>query len=160
MNTFETDSTGKLRIDERLIVSAGILITSAMMACVAASFVQMGELAATGWRGSYLILLSFLVALEAIYSQRLLYHFYFTDPKLVIYRLTEWVVIIVVLKISQLLNRGVENLLVELAGWQKDFVSDFFTDETIFGLVVLIIVWYFSGRFAHELIPLDADQRV
>ena len=160
MNHSTSETVEKLRVDERIMVSAGFLITSVMMTCLLACLVQIGELAAPGWNGTYLILVGFLVALESLYSHRLLYHLNFTDPKFIIYRLTEWVIILVLLKIIQLINSGLEGGLAEMFSWQRDFFLNFFTNETIFGLISIAIAWVISGKFALELIPLEANQHI
>ena len=160
MNHSTSETVEKLRVDERIMVSAGFLITSVMMTCLVAGFVQIGELAAPGWNGTYLILVGFLVALESLYSHRLLYHLYFTDPKFIIYRLAEWVIILVLLKTIQLINSGLEGGLAEMLSWQRDFFLNFFTNETVFGLISIAIAWVISGKFALELIPLEANQHI
>jgi hypothetical protein len=149
-----------LRIDERLMILGGYLITSGMMACLAASMVQFGELAQPSWNGAYLVILGFLVALEALYSHRLLRNLFFTDPKYIGYRVSEWVVILIVLKFVQIINSDGLSIFSTILSWQQNFSESFFNNETIFAGVTLLIVWLISSRFAGYLNDLEANQRV
>jgi hypothetical protein len=149
-----------LHIDERLIVLVGYLLTSAMMTCLTASFVQLGELAAPGWDGSYLYVLGFLVALEATYSHRALRTRYFTDPKWIVFRFSELILILATLKAAQILTTEGRSLWTGLSLWQQDLGANFFDNETIYGIVTLAFVWVLSGQFAGELIALEANQFV
>jgi hypothetical protein len=112
-----------------------------------------------GWNGAYLVVLAFMVALESMYSHRLLRSMYITDPQWLGYRLSEWVVILVALKVTQVINTGGRYILSDLQAWQQNF-SNFFDNETIFGLVTLLIVWGVGGRIADELIDLEANPSV
>ena len=157
---YDPEVSEPLRIDERLVVLAGFLISAGMMACLAASLTWFGELIVAGWDGTYLIVLSFLVALKSLYSHRLLRSQFFTDPVWVSYRVSEWVVILVVLKGVQILDAGSMGIYQEILSWQNNFAQNFFNNETAFGVITLLIVWVASGRFADELVALEANERV
>lgn len=157
---FDPEISDPLHIDERLVVMAGFLITSSMMVCLVANLTQFGRLILPGWRGAYLIVMGFIVALESLYSHRLLRNQYFTDPLWVSYRISEWVMIVVILKSLEILSVGSANLYAEINSWQVDFYQNFLDTETMFGLIALVFVWLICGRFAEVLVALEANERV
>lgn len=145
---------------ERLTVLASYFLASAMLTCLAVSLVQFGEAYAPGWDGTYLVALSFFLALEALYSHRLLRNLVFSDPQAVAYRAAELVVIMVGLKVAYYVARGPGLLVGDLSLWREDFWNNFFTDEYLFGLFTAALVWFISTRMGASLVLLEFDERV
>jgi hypothetical protein len=145
---------------ERPAILASYLIVGAMMACLAVSLVQLGELAFPGWGGGYLVALGFLVALESMYSRRALKGRYFPEPEWLWYRGSEAVVIALAVKLFYYLQHGLGRLWLDIPLWFQDFFAHFSTTEFGFGCLVMALVWAVSGQFASDLIVLEVDERL
>jgi hypothetical protein len=141
-------------------LGANFLLVSLMLTCLSVTFVQLGEAIFTGWQGEYLIVLSFFVALEAMYSARRVSEWNFPDTGLLVYRATEWVLILAFLKISSYFSTGLWQLTRDLPLWQENFGRNFLSGEFIFGAIVLLAVWMFAGRYSLDLLPLEVNERV
>jgi hypothetical protein len=149
----------KIQANQRFTIVASFLIVGAMMVCLAVSFVQLGELILPGWSGDYLVALSFLVAIEAMYSHRRLAHLSFTEKEFVVYRLAEFILIFFVLKLAFYLVNGFDLLLLDLPLWREDLWMNFFTGEYLFGITVVLIIWVVSLRFSADLQAFEVDEQ-
>lgn len=142
------------------VLGANFLLVSLMLTCLAVTFVQLGEAIFTGWQGDYLIVLSFFIALEAMYSARRVSEWNFPDSSLLVYRATEWVLILVLLKGLSYFSPGLGQLSRDLPLWQENFGRNFLNGEFIFGAIVLLAIWMFAGRYSMDLLPLEVNERV
>jgi hypothetical protein len=91
-----------LRANERLARLAGTVMVAAMMACVMVTIVQLLEVIFPGWNGNMLIVVAFFLALEAMNLQRSRRERSFPDLDWFLFYITEWVVILLILKIVML----------------------------------------------------------
>ena len=109
-----------IKIDERFNVLTGYLIISLMMVCLAVIVVQIGEVVRPAWDGSYLIIIAFFVSLEALHANRLLRYVKISDPRWVGYRVSEWVIILFLLELAQILQLEGGTVLGTISSWQQD----------------------------------------
>ncbi len=133
------------------------VLVAAMLACLSISLVQAARLLSPAWPGEYLVVLSFLVALEAILSWRGLGRRHFPDLDWFLYIGSELILILVAVKLAQFLVYGLDSLGQVVQRWNQDFARYFFDPETVAVLAVLLLVWLFSRQMAADLALLDVD---
>jgi hypothetical protein len=148
------------RRNERLTALLTHAIASLMLACAAVSIVQIGEYLQPNWHGTYLVFLSFMVSLEAMVSHRKMKGIYFFTPEWMLYRATEWIIILISLKLTLYAVNGFNQLWVDLPLWQQNFTENFFTAEYVFALVLLFFCWSIANVFSDELSRLEGDEKV
>jgi hypothetical protein len=154
------DLSELFRRNERLTTLLAHAIASLMLACAAVSVVQLGQYLLPSWHGAHLIFLIFIVSLEAMVSHRLMKGIYFFTPEWMLYRATEWVTLLVGLKLVLYAVNGFGQLWVDLPLWQQNFTENFFTGEYIFDLVLLFFFWSIASLFSDELDRLEGDEKV
>ncbi len=154
------DSLEGWRWNQRRFTLAAYLLVSAMMACMTVSLVKLVGLFFPGWSGGYLVVFSFLLALEALYSRRTAEKLTFPEREWVLYRGTEWIVILVVLKVVYYGVYGLDLLREDLPLWWMDFETYFFNGEYLLGIAIAMLVWGVSTYFSLELSFLETDAQV
>jgi hypothetical protein len=162
---------------QRLAAWASGLIVAGMIACVAQGGVLFGQRLVTGWNGTYLVIVCFLVSLEALYTKRALRGIRFLSRRWLIQRLSEWIVILVILKVVVFLVhdvafgaelsswqrlwlsllRGLNEFGASLASGRQNFFNAFFTGEYVVACLFVFTAWLFSTRLAEDLIEIDPD---
>ena len=120
-------STASNRVEDwlwsqRLSSTASQLIVSLMMALLMVPVVLVGQRIFPGWDGSYLIGISLVISLEAMFARRRLRGRHFPEPGWLIFRITEWVVILVALKFLMYGLRGSNQIWNDLISWRQDFL--------------------------------------
>lgn len=146
--------------NERLTTLLTHAIASLMLASAAVSIVQIGEYLQPNWHGAYLIFLCFFVSLEAMVSHRKMKGIYFFTPEWMLYRATEWIIILIGLKLVLYTVYGFGQLWADLPSWQQNFSQNFFTAEYVFDLVLLFFCWSIANVFSDELSRLEGDKKV
>ena len=137
---------------------ASIGISAGLLASFAASFIQVGTYFFPDWNGIYLAPVAFITALDGMLSYRRLRHTGFPDNDWILYRFSEWIVILLLLKIGYYLSHTPEAFLLDLNYLTNQLWGNLFSGEFIFSIVVMIVVWLFSGRFAELLGTLEVDE--
>jgi hypothetical protein len=146
------------QINERLGSIASHFLIALMMVCFAVSIQHLVERVVPGWHGGYIPWLAFLVSLEAMHSRREVRREADLITSRLVYRMIEWVVIALVIKLGLAVSRGLDQLWAELPLWREDFLTYFFDVEYIFVLLLTFIVWSLSGGFEGQLLMLEGDK--
>jgi Domain of unknown function (DUF4129) len=146
--------------NERLTTLLTHAVASLMLACAAVSIVQIAEYLLPNWDGTYLIFLAFIISLEAMISHRMMKGIYFLTPEWLLYRGTEWIIVLVGLKLVLYAVHGFGQLWIDLPLWRQDFVQNFFTGEYLVDLILLFIFWSIANMFSEELSRLEGDEKV
>ena len=149
-----------LKQREPLFNLAASLIVAGMLACMATSLVQLGQAVVRGWQGSYLVGYAFLVALESMYTRRAIRGRNFGEPDWLLYRVTEWVVLLAGLKLAYYVQVGASALVRDLPLWISDFRVYFLSNEYGLGLLIIILVWGLAWYVGGELEILEIDEDV
>jgi hypothetical protein len=142
----------------RLSALLGSLIASLMLACAVVPVARIFEVLSPGWPGTFLVAACFLIALEAMFSRRALRGRSFPQPEWLRYRLSEWILILLGLKLLLYAAFGFDTLALDLSQRGLNFFSFFFSDDYVIILMVGFIVWMLGGNFAEELDLLEADE--
>jgi hypothetical protein len=132
-------------------------IVSLMMVCVAVPLVDLFHAFVPSWNGTYLLIISFIVALEGLYAARSTRHIHFPSRTWFLYRGTELVVILAVLKLLLYVMRGFDSILNDIQHWSQDFLYYFFSGEYLATALVVVGVWILSQQFNTQLMELEAD---
>jgi hypothetical protein len=154
------DLSALFRRNERLTTLLAHAIVGLMLACAAVSIVQLGEYLLPNWHGTYLVFLSLIVSLEAMVSHRMMKGIYFFTPEWVLYRASEWIVILIGLKLALYAVNGFGPLWLDISLWRQNFAENFFTGEYVFDLVLLFFFWAIANVFSEELSRLEGDEKV
>ena len=146
-----------IRWERQFPIFVNYFIVSLMMVCLVA--VLSGVLAAftPGWDGAYLGVVSFAVALEALYSTRITRRLSVFSREWIGYRASELVSILILLKLLIYGMRGFDQLVRDLPLWEKDFLGTFFTGEYLLACLVVFGVYLLCTQFGANLIELEAD---
>lgn len=139
---------------------ASYLISALLLACFAASFVQLGEFFFPDWNGFYLALVGFFTALDGMFAFNRLRHFAFPDKEWVFYRFSEWIVILLLLKLGTYFSQGYQAFGMDINYLVNRQWGDLLSGEFLFSVLVMLVIWMFSGRFADLLGRLDVDERL
>lgn len=146
-----------LRSNERNAIVLSHLLVLAMAMCVVALFIQFGQRLVPGWDAGYMVVVAFLVGLEAIYSKRTLYRVMPLSATWFKHRTAEWVVILVALKALLYLMRGVDQFWVDVQLWSQAFFVNFFSGEFLGAVVIAWVAWSITGMFTGVLLDLEGD---
>lgn len=146
--------------NERFTVFVQHLLICLMLACALVSIVRFGRFLVPSWNGAYLVPVIFLLCLEAMLTQRLVRRAGFLSGEWLRYRLAEWVVLLVGLKLVIYLVRGFDRLLADMAQWRDRFVETWFSGEYLFAVSMAVLFWGLAGIFAEELAQLEGDERL
>lgn|GEM_PF-3563736 len=118
------------------------MILAALMACLVAPLVVLGEGFIPNWRGEYLLLVIPLVALEGLWSQRLYQRLQISGTDLLGPWLAEGGVLIILAKLASYLGHG-PALLADARVWAKEPLA-FFYGETIPLIALVVLAWHLS----------------
>ena len=147
-----------LRENEQLAILGSHLLVALMMGCAGIAAMQFMERFFESSHFGYFPWVCMAISFEAMYSQRKLRRTSIFQTNAVIYRLTELVIIVVVLKASEYLATGTARLFSDVRQWGTDFFSNFFHIEFVFILIIAGLIWWVSLSFAGDLAELEGDE--
>ena len=132
-------------------------IISLMMFCFFYILVQTVKRFTPGWNGNYLLVVFFLLTLLSLFSHRLTREYSFLSREWLLYNVSEWIVILVVLKALLYLVNDPSQFFADLPLWQQDPIRNFFTGEYILVVLASVGLWIMSGSFASRIYPLENE---
>ena len=141
--------------DRRASLAAQVIVLL-MMTCVNVLCVMAAGWVTSGFAPQGVMFFGFLVTVEALSSTRLIKSLPASDRK-PYYRVTEWVVILLILKVFTELRFGFNFFIQNIVAWPKSFAENFFTLNFLFNLLIVILLWTFTTLFALDLIKLEDD---
>lgn len=147
------DNSGKRDRNITLIIS--YMLVTAMLVCVTISIIQFAQRIQPNWNGLFLIGLAIPITLEALLTLRLTAHFSAYSKEMLIFHLTEWVVLLIALKLYTVFSSGATDLFRLLSAWNADFIGNFFTMEYILTVAFLLFIWVLSKQFGEYLEDLE-----
>lgn len=146
--------------NQRLTTLVFHLLAGLMLACLTVTVIQVAEYLFPQWNGDYLVTLSFLVALEAMYARRAIQRYDMFSRERLLYRVTEWVVLLLLIKLVIYQVNGFNQLWSDLFLWRQNFALYFFTDEYLLAFSLIFVVWALAGMFGEDLQKLEGDERI
>ena len=134
------------------------VLIAGMMTCIMAALVAVVKRFGPGWRGEPVVILTFLVCLEGITSGRVIDERGLEDVALVRFRVVEWLVIMIALRVTTILAGDLGPLPGILQEWPGEPGSLF--DLAYLALAVaLFAAWRTSISLAHDLSGLKGYLR-
>lgn len=112
--------------------------------------------------GSYAVILpwlALLISIESLYSRAVGRRVTRTFQQRILYAVSEWIVIGILLKFVILAGNGFATLASEAQSWLKDFYTFIFEPAFLFSLIVLLVVWFVVRALADDLTLLALDER-
>lgn len=153
-----TNHSDALRWNARLATSASFVLVSIMMACVVSTGVQILQLINPAFQGGYLIPICVLVGLEASFGQRRMKYYSFPQPEWIAYRIAEFTVLIIGLRLLFYWLNGIDQLWVDLGSWPEGFLESVFNREYMLALFLALFAWGANHILAEELLLMEADE--
>ena len=126
------------------------VVVGVMVACVTLSLVDLAELFFPGWSGTYVVVISFLAALEANYSYRMIRRRGLRGEDVVRFRIIEMAVLFVLLRVGSLLALGWPGMRTELRAWPLE-PWRILSLEVAYGFVLVLLSWTVSTATTHDL---------
>ncbi len=146
------------QVNEKFGLLASHCLIALMMVCLAISIQHLAQRFVPDWQPGYIPWLAFLVSIEAMHSRRLVRRESDLITSRLVYRIIEWVVIALLVKLILSLSRGIDQLGIELVLWREDFLINFFDGEYVFVLLLSFFIWSISGGYAGQLLKLEGDK--
>jgi hypothetical protein len=117
------------------------LLIASMLVCCVAPLVIYGEQMIAGWRGGYLLIMTFIAVIEGIWSSRI----YKRERVYDLERLWRWMaeaaVLLLVTKLVSYMGKGIEVLLSDFAIWIKEPIR-IITLESLLASFTVLMVWF------------------
>jgi hypothetical protein len=151
-----------IRWNDRLTILVSYFLVAGMMACVAVALVQLGQIFTPEWDGGFLVYFVFLITLEVMFSYRYLKNERLTypDAEWFIYRLTEWVFILIMARAVLYARVGFGQFWTDISSGRESFLLNFFSDEYLVTIFIIFVFWLLSNIFADELSGLEGDEKL
>jgi hypothetical protein len=137
---------------ERFLRPLGI---AGMLTCIAISVSQLISEIAPTWPGRFFSLATFLIALESVYSHRLLNARKTGSRDTMRFRFIEWVVILLFLRLGVYAFYGIARLIQDFAIWSLD-IGRFFDGTFVVMSLLSVVMWALALQLARCIQDLEA----
>jgi hypothetical protein len=145
------------RANEFLSLTFSRILLIVMMTCFGIALIQVIQGFVPAWDGSFLAWLCLITSLEAVVVQNRLRKASELEHSKTFYRVMEWVVILIVLKVVLYFRVGWGTLLDDIPNWSRDFLGSFFNTNYFLSVFVLMAVWGFTFWFVTDLEEIEND---
>jgi len=134
------------------------VMIAGMVACFTAPLVHLLQELGLGHRLSYIVIFAFLASLEGILSERVLQRRRITGWAYLGSRLSEALLLLLLLKFSTYLILGYDQLVADARAWITDPYS-FFSPADLFLGALFLLMWGVSLHVARMTLELDVSER-
>ena len=131
------------------------ILVAGMITCLSFAIMQLGQRVNPEWRNQYIIYSSIAIALEAMITTRILRQYPLYSPEWLMYRVTEWIVILVAMKGLLYVVYNPAQILTDVLRWDEDFLNSFFTIEYIAVIIIALFIWVVTTQFIGILLDLE-----
>lgn len=145
-------------INQKVFNAVSVVLVTLMMTCISITVTLFGQSVMPGWQASYLPALCTLVALERLTTFKQVKRLTMLSKQWIIFHVTQWVVILIVLKAVLLIAQRPASLWVEIQLWRLDFLTSFFDPGYLSNIVFTVVVWLISGYFASLLDEMSLEE--
>lgn len=156
MNHFVNSSRETL-LKYRFIL-ANIILISLMVGMITYTFQKAIDIFATDWNGGYLPFLGFIISLISLNSHRKTRDIAFLSKERLARNISEWVVILLALKIVIYLFNDPSQLLRDFQLWSENFFKYFFTRDYIAAIVISLLSWGIAMLLGQPIGQLEEDK--
>jgi hypothetical protein len=152
-----SEITAESRYNEKIFQLVSYLLVAVMLACAAATVVSLLTHIFLRWQPWYLAGISFLVALDTLYSYRRFKRLTLFSSEWLAAAGTQAIILVVTLRAVIGISHGLEVFMAELtAGWFA-FLLSFFSVEFMIGGGICVLTWAVSLAFAGLLDEMGLD---
>ena len=141
--------------EEHFLLDYGAIIV--MMVTFTMVLVNAIKASVSDWNGSLLIFLSIVITLESLVSFRTLRQTTIFEANPIATRITEWIVILIGIKVLSYLFTSPGQFITDLTTWQEDFSNFFFQGDYLVICIFLFFIWILTNGFAKNLSSLGED---
>jgi hypothetical protein len=138
-------------------VYASYVVALGVITCFAAISIQFLQWLFPNWNAQGVIFLCALTALEAFISNWLVRRLPTAQRQIAYYRVTEWLVILIILKFFTEMRAGPLNFWNNLLLWPDRFPSNILTSNYLITILPIFATWQASNLFANDLFLLGTD---
>jgi hypothetical protein len=156
MNDKEIPDT--FQYNQQVFSVLSTFLISLMMACLSITVMLFIEKVLSGWQAPYLPVICFLIALERLYTYKASKSLILFSRPWFTMQITQWVVILLVLKLIVLLAKGLGSFWMELQLLALDFQSSFLELDFLIAFVFVVLTWLIAGGFAGLMDEMSLDQ--
>ena len=146
-----------IKINLQNSILAAYLVIALMMTCVTFTLMLLAQRFVPGWEGTYILVIGFLLALEGMYTQRVLRRSGLTYIERLFFHIAEWVVIMIILRLIVFILRSPGDLWFNLPLLGGNIGKFFFNAEFIFLVIIGFLIWYLSAQYAVDMFHLEGD---
>lgn len=145
------------RINEHVFRLVSSLLVATMLTCATLTFVSLLGHIYSNWHPWYLGAASFIIALDCQYSHRSLHKLNPFSREWLFGFGSQWLIILVVLRVTIGFSKGIETFMSELPLWATD-ISVMMSGEFILAIFVAATTWMLSDYFAEMLEKMGLNQ--
>jgi len=153
MNTLKES----FRLNELISLSFSRILLAGMMVCTAISFESVFRFFVARWQSGYLPWICLLVSLEAILMYDRLRRTADLDHSRLYYRVMEWVVILVVIKVIMYIGSGFALFLQEVPNYAINFFESFFSTGYLLVSLASLLCWGLMTWNLSDLQEIEGD---
>jgi hypothetical protein len=146
-----TSSPISVSVPRRWALSAAYIVVLGMEICFAAVAIHFLHWLFPSWDARGVIFLGILAAVEAVASRRLIKVLPTAESQVLFYRLTEWLVVFLLLKIYVELLPGLGSFWNNFSLWLVDFPLNIFNLRTVLTSSLFFCVWAIANLFDNDL---------
>jgi hypothetical protein len=129
-----------------------------MTACFAMAAIRLAIVLFPWWRSSGILVICFLVSLEAFLTDRLTHQSPVFRSQKIYFRITEWLVLLILLRLLTGLPHELAAFLKSAASWGQALWMGFFTPDYLITLTLVLLVWLVGTGFSGDLWKLEFYQ--
>src|SRR5512140_1129992 len=138
----------------RFTYYAAYVVMLGMLICLASVSIGFMQWLVPTWNSTGMLLVCTLAAIEAIASNRLIKQLNTVQHQLAFYRVTEWAIIVLLLKMYLELSLGTASFNANFNLWLVNFPENIFNGRFFTALVPVAVTWATSNFFDGDLTQL------
>ena len=145
------------RLNEYLSLTFSRVLLVIMMTCFGIAMIQVMQAFIPAWNSSFLTWVCLAISFEAVLVENRLRKASEREHSITYYRVMEWVVILIILKIVLYFRLGWGQFLDDLPNWSRDFLGSFFNSEYFITVFITAAVWGLTLWFISDLEEIEND---
>jgi len=130
---------------------ASYAVVLGMLICLSIVVIGFLQWLVPGWYAGGMVIVCALAAIEAAASHRLIQQLHTAQHQLLFYRITEWILILLALKIFTELSLGPANFWNNIQLWPLNFPLNIFNTSMLLTILPVAVIWGVSNLFDNDL---------
>ncbi len=134
-----------------LPLAGSYLVVLGMLICLSIVVIDFLRWLVPTWDPGGMVIVCVLAAIEAVVSHRLIRQLQTAQHQMLFYRLTEWLLILLALKLFAELSLGPANFWMNVRLWPVSFPENIFNSRMLLAVVPVLVIWVVSNFFDNDL---------